>query len=149
MKLTLERVLWFIPLVISLVAGALMIGVLYHGDEKMELEASLQATYIDPLFWITFICAGAGVLAALVFTVIQIATHHSQKQLIRMGINIGVLGVIAAIAYGASSGDVSGFAEGTTEGEVKWSGTGLITFYILAALAILSIVYAEVTNALK
>jgi hypothetical protein len=74
------------------------------------------------------------------------------KNSIKIFIGIGVMVVIAIIAYSLAT---VGFSDlqleklGITTGTAKYVGAGLIFTYILAALTVLSIIYASISRIFK
>ncbi len=71
---------------------------------------------------------------------------------INIFIGIGVMVVIAIIAYSLASvglTDLQLEKLGVSAGTAKYVGTGLIFTYILATLAVLSIVYASISKLFK
>lgn len=88
-----------------------------------------------------------GVIAILIFGVMQIAGNPKAAKSALFGI-VG-LAVIGGLAYALSTGaDASGmFAKlGVSESSSHMVGAGLYAFYILMALAVLSIIYVEITR---
>jgi hypothetical protein len=71
---------------------------------------------------------------------------------IKIFIGIGVMVVIAIIAYSLATVGLSDLQLeklGVSAGTAKYVGTGLIFTYILATLAVLSIVYASISKLFK
>lgn len=89
----------------------------------------------------------AGIAGILLFGVMQIVGHPKAAKSALFGI-VG-LAVIGGLAYALSTGtDASGmYAKlGVSEGSSHMVGAGLYAFYILMALAVLSIIYVEITR---
>ena len=99
--------------------------------------------------WCYLLLAIAAV-SAIVFPVITMAKNPANAK----NALIGVLGLVVvfglgyALASGTETLDVDGKLLATAS-EAKMSEAGLIAFYILAAGAIGSIIYAEVSKMLK
>ena len=71
---------------------------------------------------------------------------------IKIFIGIGAMVVIAIIAYSLATvglSDIQLEKLGVSAGTAKYVGTGLIFTYILATLAVLSIVYASISKLFK
>ena len=64
---------------------------------------------------------------------------------------VGVLVVLFGVAYVLSSSAVtnSWVARGITEGVSKMVGAGLIMFYMVMTIAVLGLIYSEVSKAFK
>jgi len=95
---------------------------------------------------ICYILLAVAVLAAVVFPIIQLAQNPKNAKGALIG--IGLLVVVVGIAYALSS-DVNPSKMDITATAAKQVGTGLYAFYILAIVAIGSLVYAEVSKLFK
>lgn len=95
---------------------------------------------------ICYILLAVAVLAAVVFPIIQLAKNPKGAKGALIG--IGALVVVLGVSYALSSDVNPSKIEITAEG-AKQVDTGLFAFYILAAVAIVSLVYAEVSKLFK
>lgn len=83
-------------------------------------------------------------VVALLFTLVNLVTHPNKLK--KALISLGVFALVVIVSYAVSSGtdvDLTKMAERgieTSEGTSKTVGAGLIAFYILAAMAVLSMV---------
>jgi len=98
---------------------------------------------------LTYILLAAATLAALVFPIMHLATHPKKAK--KVGIGFAALLVIYIIATLFASNEVTEqFAKlNVTATASKQVGTGLIAFYILAAGAVISAAYTEVSKMLN
>jgi hypothetical protein len=105
--------------------------------------------WIDFLLYIGYGLIIFAVGAAIVFPLIQ--GLKDPKSLVKPLIGIGAIVVFFVIGYVLSSGTVtaSWAAKGITEGSSKLIGAGLIMFYIVLGLAVVSVIYSEISKALK
>jgi len=89
------------------------------------------------------------VAAAVIFPLIN--SIKEPKALVRTGIALAAVLVLFGISYGLSDSTLSrnaiGF--GLSESTVKLISAGLIMFYIVLALAILALIYSEISKAFK
>ncbi|MFY0606130.1 MAG: hypothetical protein JXR10_05410 [Cyclobacteriaceae bacterium] len=86
------------------------------------------------------------VLCALAAVIIPLAQSLGDPQsLVKSGIGLGALVVIFFISYAVASGE----SDATTESTAKLVGGGIISMYVLFAIAILGIVYTEISKAIK
>lgn len=95
----------------------------------------------------TYILIGVCVLAILVFSVGRVIAHPGAAKSALIGI-VG-LAVVGGISYALSTGSdaTTIYAKlGVSEGSSHTVGAGLYAFYILIALAVLSIIYVEITR---
>lgn len=86
---------------------------------------------------------------AILFSIANLVTHPKKAKTTLIG--VAALLVVMALSYAIAGSDVSIKMKdlGVTESTSKWSGAGLIAFYILAAMAILSAVYSGVSKMIK
>jgi hypothetical protein len=98
------------------------------------------------LFYALFVIAA---LSAFAFSVINIVTQRGG--LVKALIGVGALVVLFGLSYALSSGEVTATerALGVTSGTSRWVGAALIMFYIAFVLAILALIYSEITKAFK
>lgn len=98
---------------------------------------------------LTYILFAVATLAALVFPIMHMVSHPKKAKEVGMG--VAALLIIYIIATLLASDEVTEhFAKfNVTATESKQVGTGLIVFYILAAGAVISAVYTEVSKMLK
>jgi hypothetical protein len=98
---------------------------------------------------LTYILFAVATLAALVFPIMHMISHPKKAKEVGMG--VAALLVIYLIATSLASDEVTEYYAkfDVTATASKQVGTGLIAFYILAAGAVLSAVYAEVSKKLK
>ena len=89
------------------------------------------------------------VAAAIIFPLINSLSNPAS--LIRSAIGIGVILVLFGIAYALSDSALtrSAISAGLSESSVKLIGAGLIMLYIVFILAILALIYSEISKALK
>jgi hypothetical protein len=98
------------------------------------------------LFYVLlFIAVGAAIIFPLLYVI------REPKALGKSAIGVGFLVVLFVIAYAMSGSDVNikAAAAGITSSVSKLIGAGLIMFYITLLLAILALIYSEISKALK
>ena len=99
---------------------------------------------------VSYILIGISVAIIIGFAVIKVASDFSKSKNSIIGLVALVL--IFIIAYATSSGaDYINYKAdmGITESTSKLVNAGLVTFLIVGAIAIVSILYAEINKALK
>ena len=99
---------------------------------------------------LTYVFIGLCVLGMVGFAVQKAITHFAKVKNALVG--IAILLVIFLIGYGVSSGaDYVNYpaAMGVTESKSRMVGMGLTTFIVLGAIAIGSIIFAEVSRIFK
>lgn len=98
------------------------------------IDVSLSASYI-----LIILCA----LSAIIIPLVQ--SFGDPQTLVKSGIGIVAVAVIFLISY-AVAGSVT---EGATATTSKMVGGGIITTYILFLVAIVGIVYTEISKVIK
>jgi hypothetical protein len=99
---------------------------------------------------LTYILIGISVAIIIGFALVKVVTDFQKSKNSIAG--LGIMLVIFLIAYATSSGaDYVNYKAdmGITEGTSRMVGAGLVTFFIIGAAAIVSIIFAEVSKALK
>lgn len=96
-----------------------------------------------------YVLMSIAVAAAIIFPLI-----HSVSQpgaLVKLGIGIAVIVVLFGLSYALSGSEVSAriAAAGVTEAGSKLIGAGLIMFYITLVLAVLALIYSEMSKAFR
>lgn len=93
-----------------------------------------------------FASYGLIVLCALAAIVIPLLQSIGDPQsLIKSGIGLGVLVVVFILGYALADPDSSG----TTEGTSKLVGAGIISMYMFFFIALIGIVYTEISKLIK
>lgn len=136
--MTLHKVLKYLALVIGVI-GLIFLGrIVFTGDDAIKDSADLQASLVDPFIYLGYVILGIVLLFVIVFVVKGLFAGNIKNTLI----SVAAFVVVLAVAYFASSGEVVTLKDGGTlsaSGD-RWVGTGLTMFYILAVIAIGSMV---------
>jgi len=101
---------------------------------------------IDAGLIIAYVLVGISILAAVGLPLVQAAGNL--KSLKKAGISVGGLLVLFLVCYALSSDDTMGSKMVTAAG-AKRVGAGLLSFYVLLAIALVSIVYTEISKISK
>lgn len=133
--MTLHKILKYIALVIGVVGLILWARVLMAGDDAIENSADVQASVVTPFLYVAYIVFAIIVLLVLFFVIKGLFSGDIKRTLISVGAFIVVIG----IAYVLTDGTEKTLSDGTTlsANADHWVGAGLVTFYILAACAVL------------
>ena len=96
-----------------------------------------------------YLLVGVAALSAVVFPIIRMAQDFTSAKNSLIG--VGALLVVFGVSYSLASSEVlSSYEEYLTdEGSIKMIGGSIIAFYILAAGAIGSAIYSEVSSMMK
>ena len=111
--------------------------------------ANTGTSMVDIGLYISYILIGIAAVAAVVLPLVQSA--GDPKSLIKTGLGVVGILVVFGLAYVLSGSEVlPTYAPfGITESSSKLIGGGLITVYLLAIIAILAIIYTEVSGIFK
>lgn len=137
-----------IVLIVLLAISALLTIMFYAGGEDISGQPAFTNIFILWAYALTGIAVGF----AVIFPVIQMVTNpkNAKKGLI----GIIALAVFVAIAYGMSSSEVLGITnpelvQYDVPATLKYAGTMINSIYVLAGLAIVSMIYTEVAKTFK
>ncbi len=158
--MVLHKVLKYLVLLLSVIAMGFFFYTLAIGDEAIELNTEgSQAVTVSPLIILAYITLGLIVLIVLLFVLKGLFTNP--EALKKAGISVGLLLLVTAISYAlADDLNTVGFVEGgdvieldngseLSKGTSKWIGTSLYMFYILAFVAVATVVWAGISKQLK
>ena len=104
---------------------------------------------LDIGLYVFYVLLFIAVAAAVIFPLLN--SIKEPKALIRTGVGVAAILVLFGISYGLSDSTLSrnALSFGLTESTVKLISAGLIMFYIVLILAILALIYSEISKALK
>lgn len=143
--MNIVKIMRIVVAVVGIVAAIFLVRILGVGDD--EIKAG-QDSVVQPLMYMAYVALVLTIVAVLLFTVINLVKKPALlKQTL---INVGLFAVVVVIGYVMSSGtdlDLKPFISkglDVTESTSKYVGMGLITFYILTAIAILAMIYTGV-----
>jgi hypothetical protein len=137
-----NQIIMFVFMVIGLILMILTMGIEVT-DEGECVNCGIEGSFIG----FTYILLVLALIAALGGTVMTAIT--SPKKMIGSAIGVGAMIVVFGISYAFASGEVVKSYGDVSESTSRMVGAGLITFYILLVLAVLSIVYASISRMIK
>lgn len=126
--------------------------VLLPGSDVPASDA-MENTNVNAMFYIAYVLLGIPVVAVLFYTLKNLASNPDKLK--KSLIAIASFAIILVISYALSSGtdvNLDKFSEAgidVNESSSKMVGAGLIAFYILAALAIISMLLSGVKKILS
>jgi hypothetical protein len=159
--MVLHKVLKYLVLLLSLIAMAFFFYTLAIGDEAIELNTGdSQALTVSPLIVLAYITLGLTITIVLFFVLRGLATDPAALK--KAGVSVGLLTLVALISYYGLADDSNtvGFIENgkiieldngaqLTKGTSQWIGASLYMFYILAVVAVGTVVWAGVSKIIK
>ena len=135
---------------IVLLAVSAIIAILYYAGPETTSFGEDAPVYTNTILIWGAVLAGIAAVMALVFPLAQMITHPKKARGSLIGIL--VLVVLVLIGYSFASSTPLDFPKPNPNNvpeTLKQVGTGLITMYILLGLGILSIIFTEITKAVK
>ena len=140
--MTLHKILKYVALVIG-VLGLIFLGrILAAGDDAIEASADVQGSVLEPMMWISYLVLAVVVALVVIFVIAGLFRGNIKNTII----GIVSFAVVVLVSYLVTTGSQVTTRDGDiiTAGTVHWVGAGLVCFYILAALAILAMVFSGV-----
>ena len=145
--MNLHKILKYIALVIGVIGLILWGRVLMAGDEAIENSADVQASVVSPFLYVAYIVFAIIVLLVLFFVIKGLFSGNLKRTLIAVGAFI----LVIVVAYLLTDGTETQLSDGTmlSASANHWVGAGLVTFYILALIAILLMVVSGIRKLIK
>ncbi|NJW52292.1 hypothetical protein [Salinimicrobium oceani] len=145
--MTLHKILKYLALVIGVIGLILWGRVLLAGDDAIESSAAVQASVVSPFLYVAYLVFAIIVLLVLFFVIKGLFSGNIKRTLIAVGAFI----LVVALAYLLTDGTETQLSDGTmlSANGHHWVGAGLVTFYILATIAILLMVVSGIRKLIK
>ncbi|MBN2758606.1 MAG: hypothetical protein JXR51_15660 [Bacteroidales bacterium] len=120
-------------------------------ETDFDTQIELYGSTLDVFMYWAYLLFGIAAVSAVIFPIVRLFTRP--KEAIKSLISVVVIAVFIAIAYSLSDGTIlhlPGYdGPDNVPGTLKFADTMIFTTYFLLVVAVLSIVYAEVSKALK
>ena len=139
--MNIQTIVKIISAIFGLLGVIFLFRIIGSGDEEIKMAASMgDFSTVSPLVSLAIAILLITVIITLLFSLLNLAS--STEKLKKSLIFIGCFAVIVGIAFALSEGAETSLKDGNmlSANGSRWVGTGLRMFYILAALAILSMV---------
>jgi uncharacterized membrane protein len=143
--MNIQTIVKIISAVFGLLGVIFLFRIIGAGDEEIKLAASMgDFGTVSPLVSLSIAILAITVIVTVVFSLLNLAS--SGQKLKKSLIFIGCFLVVVGISYAASTGVETPLKDGEilSASGSRWVGTGLRMFYILAGLAILSMILSGV-----
>ncbi|MFL2601396.1 MAG: hypothetical protein ACJ0PU_04595 [Flavobacteriaceae bacterium] len=148
--MNLQTIVKIVSAVFGLLGVVFLFRIIGAGDEEIKMAASSgDFATVSPLVSLAIAILFITISITLVFSILNLTS--SSKKLKKSLIFIGCFIVVTIIAYAASDGVETPMKDGEvlSASGSRWVGTGLRMFYILATLAILSMLFSGAKKILK
>ena len=139
--MNIQTIVKIISAIFGLLGVIFLFRIIGSGDEEIKMAASMgDFSTVSPLVSLAIAILLITVIITLLFSLLNLAS--STEKLKKSLIFIVCFAVIVGIAFALSEGAETPLKDGNmlSANGSRWVGTGLRMFYILAALAILSMV---------
>lgn len=146
----LQTIVKIISAVFGLLGVVFLFRIIGAGDEEIKMAAGTgDFSTVSPLVSLAIAILFITISITLVFSILNLAS--SSRKLKKALIFIGCFVLVTAIAFAASDGIETPMKDGEvlSASGSRWVGTGLRMFYILATLAILSMLLSGAKKILK
>ena len=148
--MNIQTIVKIISAVFGLLGVIFLFRIIGAGDEEIKMAASTgDFAVVSPLVSLAIAILAITVTITVVFSLLNLAS--SGQKLKKSLIFIGCFILVTGIAYAASNGVETPMKDGEmlSASGSRWVGTGLRMFYILATVAILSMILSGAKKLLK
>ena len=146
----LENIIKIVCAVLGLLGVIFLFRILASGDDDIKMAASMgDFSLISPLISLSMFILFITVAVTIIFSFINLASNPGKLK--KSMIFIGFLIIVIGIAYASSTGVETPMKDGQilSASGSKWVGTGIRVFYILASVAVLSMIAFGARNIIK
>ena len=148
--MNIQTIVKTISAVFGLLGAIFLFRIIGAGDEEIKMAASMgDFGTVSPLVSLAIAILSITVIVTVLFSLLSLAS--SPEKLKKSLVFIVCFLLITGIAYAISSGVETPMKDGEmlSASGSRWVETGLRMFYILATLAVLSMVFSGAKKILK
>ncbi len=141
--MNIQTIVKIISAVFGLLGAIFLFRIIGAGDEEIKMAASMgDFGTVSPLVSLAIAILSITVIVTVLFSLLSLAS--SPEKLKKSLLFIGCFLLITGLAYAISSGVETPMKDGEmlSASGSRWVETGLRMFYILATLAVLSMVFS-------
>ncbi len=141
--MNIQTIVKIISAVFGLLGAIFLFRIIGTGDEEIKMAASMgDFGTVSPLVSLAIAILSITVIVTVLFSLLSLAS--SPEKLKKSLVFIGCFLLVTGIAYAISSGVETPMKDGEmlSASGSRWVETGLRMFYILATLAVLSMVFS-------
>ena len=141
--MNIQTIIKIISAVFGLLGAIFLFRIIGVGDEEIKMAASMgDFGTVTPLVSLAIAILSITVIVTVLFSLLSLAS--SPEKLKKSLVFIGCFLLVTGIAYAISSGVETPMKDGEmlSASGSRWVETGLRMFYILATLAVLSMVFS-------
>ncbi len=148
--MNIQTIVKIISAVFGLLGVIFLFRIIGTGDEEIKMAASIgDFGTVTPLVSLAIAILLITIIVTVLFSILSLAS--SPQKLKKSLIFIGCFLLVTGIAYAASTGVETPMKDGKmlSASGSRWVETGLRMFYILASLAVLSMLFSGAKKILK
>ncbi|HSP11899.1 MAG TPA: hypothetical protein VLO29_05175 [Salegentibacter sp.] len=140
--MTLHKILKYIALVIGVIGLILLGRIMAEDGDAIEASAALQNSLLDPFMWVAYIVLAIVVVLVAIFVLKGLFSGNIKNTLISIGAFVAVI----VIAFVVTDGSQMTLKDGSilSASGAHWISAGLVSFYILAGIAILAMIFSGI-----
>ena len=146
----IQNIIKIISAIIGVLAAFFLLRIIGTGDDDIKMAATMgDFGTVSPLVDLARIVLLITVAITLIFTLLGLFSDPAKLK--KAAISIGLFMAVVAMSYVLSDGVETPLKDGEviSASGSKWVGTGIRTFYILAAVAISLMLFSGVVKILK
>ena len=144
----MQKILKIVAAIIGVLGVLFLVRIISAGDDA--IKSGEEAGLVDPMAYVSYFILGAAVLAVVIFVFRNMLLNPSGLKNTLIG--VGAFVAVLVIAYVVSGGDPRAYKlqDGiATDGQSQMVGAGLVAFYILLAIAAVSMIFSGVKKILS
>jgi len=146
----LENIIKIVCAVLGLLGIVFLFRIIATGDDEIKMAASMgDFGLISPLISLSMFIFFITVAVTIIFSLMNLSSDTGKLK--KAMVFIGFLIIVVGIAYALSSGIETPMKDGKilSASGSRWVGTGIRVFYILASVAVLSMIAFGARNIIK
>lgn len=146
----IQNIIKIISAIVGVLAAFFLLRIIGTGDEDIKMAATMgDFSTVSPLVELARVVLFITVAISLIFTLLGLFSDPAKLK--KAAISIGLFLAVVAISYVLSDGVETPLKDGEvlSASGSKWVGTGIRTFYILAAIAISLMLFSGVAKIIK
>ena len=146
----IQNIIKIVSAIIGVLAAFFLLRIIGTGDEDIKIAASIgDFGAVSPLVELARIVLLITISVTLIFTLLGLFSDPAKLK--KAAISVGLFLLVIVISYLISDGIETPLKDGEvlSASAARWVGTGIRTFYILAAVAIGLMLFSGVTRIIK
>ncbi len=145
----LHKILKIVALILSVLGAIWLVRILMAGDTAITDSADLQSSLVTPFIYIAYATIAIAIVFVLVFILKNLFSSGSSLKSTLIG--LGAFLAVVVISYVLASGEEVTLRDGevVSASASRWIEAGIYMFYILAIVAIGSMVFSGVKKLAK